>query len=706
MSVQCAAAFRWTLKTHWCLCCSITIVSFFLVPNDAWAQSVHSPNTMQLAEGTQSPPAKIEDLHWISGSWTGEALGGTFEETWNPPLGDSMMGLFRLVKDGKTQFSEIMSIVPQGDSLVLKLKHFHADLKGWEEQDKTVDFPLVQVTSNEANFRGLTFRKLDSNRLNIYVAIKEGDRTSELEFAARRSQPTSSEHLPSDGATADAIGQSKASQQTTLSDGLAEIDGYIIKVQKDWEVPGLAVAVVHDNKILMSKGFGIGSLDTQQPVTEDTLFAIASNSKAFTAAALGILVDDGKLAWDDAVVKYLPEFQMPDPWVTREITVRDLLCHRSGMDTFSGDLLWYDTNYTADEIVDRIRFLKPTSSFRSRYGYQNLMFIVAGKVIERVSGKTWAEFVQQRILDPTGMGRTTTSVTQLKDNYALPHNRSGGGELRVLPLGNVDNSWGACGLNSSVNDLARWMLLQLAGGELDGKRVISEQRLQELWQPNTVQSISPAMIAAEPSRNFQTYGLGYALHDWHGRKVVSHSGGLDGMISQLAMIPSEKLGVVVLTNSESSASRFIRDRIIEYFLGVENRRDKSAEAIAKLAAADQAAAQLRDQQEAARRSKTAPTIPLIEFSGKYHSQLYGDVHISLSDDRLVLRMEPAPNFVADLEHWHFNTFQIKWRDSVKYNFPRGFVNFTLDSNARPHQLVIDQPNDDFWFYELELFRQD
>lgn len=686
-------------------------IAFGLLVLSGKAQTKITENILQLEESGQSPSAKVGELAWIAGSWKGEALGGAFEETWNPPSGDSMLGMFKLIRNGKTQFSEIMTIVEQGESLVLKLKHFHGDLRGWEEKDQTVEFPLVRLQENEANFQGLTFRRFGTDRLNIYVAMKGDGENRELEFTARRSEKATQAATELRDTSGDSSIEESVDGQLS-ADQYKELTTYIAKVQQDWEVPGLAVAIVRDGKVLLANGWGVRSLSTQDPVDANTLFAIASNSKAFTAAAIGILVDDGKLAWDDPVIKHIPTFQMPDPWVTREMTIRDLLCHRSGMDTFSGDLLWYDTTYTADDVVDRIRYLKPTSSFRSRYGYQNLMYIAAGKVIERVSGLSWAEFIQQKILNPTGMSRTTTSVAQMVDNFAMPHNRSAGSpdsgssSLRVLPLGNVDNSWGACGLNSSVNDLARWMLLQLSSGEWEGKRVISGQRLQEMWQPNTAQALSAAAIISEPTRNFQTYGLGYVLNDWHGRKIVSHSGGLDGMISQLAMVPAEKTGVVVLTNSESSASRFIRDRILEVLWGIEDRRDKSAEAVARKAASDQAAAKKREEQDAARHENTSTTIPVTGLVGTFQSQLYGDVTVAFEEEHLVLRLVPAPNFVADLEHWQYNTFVIRWRDSVKYDFPRGFATFTIDASGSPHQLIIDQPNDDFWFYELELFRKD
>jgi CubicO group peptidase (beta-lactamase class C family) len=665
------------------------------------AQTANTANTLRLDADSKSPSATLGSLDWIVGDWKGDALGGTFEESWNAPSGDSMLGMFKLVIRGRSAFSEHMALMVKDGSILLRLKHFDGQLHAWEEKDQTVDFPLVKLSANEAFFSGLTFRKQGNDGLSIFVAHKEADGSvGELAFHAKRVLATPSSPTPT------APNSAPLSSVTDLAATLAEIDQYTQKVQQDWEVPGIAVAIVQGNKLVWSRGYGVREINKPELVDGDTLFAVASNSKAFTAAGLAILVDEGKLNWDDPVTKHLPTFQMPDAWSTREMTVRDLVCHRSGMDTFSGDLLWYDTNYTADQVVDRIRYLKPVSSFRSRYGYQNLMFIAAGKVIEKLSGKNWAEFTQEKILSPLGMQRTTTSVKQIKDNFAAPHNKSfGGQQLRALPLGDVDNSWGACGLNASVNDMSKWMLMQIAGGKWGERQIISAQQLHNMYQPWMVlqQPYDPKK-RNNSMKNFQAYGLGYFLADWYGHKVVNHSGGLDGMISQLAIVPSLELGVVVLTNSESSASRFVRDRVLECFMGVQERPDRSAEALTKLAETNQQNAAKREKIDADRKKDTTTTVPLADLAGRFRSDLYGDVEVTVEGDRLVLRMVPAPNFVADLEHWHYNTFQIRWRESVKYNFPRGFANFTINASGNSQQLVIDQPNDDFWFYELDLKR--
>ncbi len=488
----------------------------------------------------------------------------------------------------------------------------------------------------------------------------------------------------------------------SLDDKLKEIDAYAEKTRQDWNVPGIAIAIVKDDKVVFAKGYGVRELGKSDKVDENTLFAIASNSKAFTTASLAILIDEKKLSWDDKVVKYLPEFQLYNPYVTSELTIRDLVSHRSGLDTFSGDLLWYETTYSADEILRRVRYLKPKSSFRSQFGYQNLMFIAAGKVIERVSGKTWSQFVSERILTPLGMSRTTTSVKNLKDNYSMPHNESGG-KLRVLHSGNVDGASAAAGLNSSVSDVAKWLRLQLGKGKFEGNQIFSEVQAWQMHQPAVLLPISKAASEFNPTRHFNAYGLGWSLWDYHGRKVVSHGGGLDGMISQTAIMPEENLGLVVLTNSETGVNTIMQNKIFDTILGVP-KRDWSAEIAERTKRGKIAEAEEAKKIEASRVANTKTSLAMKEYAGNYVDQLYGDATVAEENGKLVLRFVQSPNFVADLDHWHYDTFQIKWRPSVAYNFPRGFVTFTIDKMGKTDEMKIDQPNNDFWFYELEFHR--
>jgi len=489
----------------------------------------------------------------------------------------------------------------------------------------------------------------------------------------------------------------------TLDDRLKEIDAYAEKTRLDWNVPGIAVAIVKDDKVVFAKGYGVREMGKTERVDENTLFAIASNSKAFTTASLAILVDEKKLNWDDKVVKYLPEFQVYNPYVTSELTIRDLVSHRSGLDTFSGDLLWYETNYGADEILRRVRFLKPKSSFRSQFGYQNLMFIAAGKVVEKVSGKTWSQFVTERILTPLGMTGTTTSVKNLKDNYSMPHNESGG-KLRVLHSGNVDGANAAAGLNSSAADVAKWLRLQLGRGKFEGKQIFSERQSGEMWSAHTVLGVNPFPAKDAPTKLFSAVGLGWFLNDYRGRKVVSHGGGLDGMISQTAMMPEENLGLVVLTNSETGVNTILQNKIFDVFLDAP-KRDWSAERLTRAKQNKAKEAEEDKKLVASRVANTKTSLAFKDYAGNYIDQLYGDATVAEENGKLVLRFVQSPNFVADLEHWHYDTFQIKWRPSVAYNFPRGFVTFTIDKTGATDEMKIDQPNNDFWFYELAFKRK-
>ncbi len=493
-------------------------------------------------------------------------------------------------------------------------------------------------------------------------------------------------------------------QAQTFDDKVKEIDAYAQTVIDTWKASGagMAIAIVKDDKVVLAKGYGVRDIGKADKVDENTLFAIASNSKAFTTASLAILVDEGKLNWNEKVSKYLPDFQMYDPWVTNELTIRDIVSHRVGLDTFSGDLLWYDTTYSTDEMLRRVRYLKPVSSFRSRYGYQNLMFIAAGKIVEKVSGMPWADFVKTHILTPLGMNRTTTSVRDLKDNYAMPHNESGG-KLRALPLGFLDNAIGAVRLNASVADLSKWIRLQLGRGTFEGKRIFSPEQSWQMWSPNTLQPISEAASKNNPTRHFNAYAMGWGTYDYYGRKIVNHSGGLDGMLSYTVLIPEDNVGFVVLTNSESPAYQIMMAKIRDMLVDAP-KRDWNAEAVKQVAAMKANADEEIKRLDAARVPNTKPSLAAAAYAGTYTSQMYGDVTIAEENGKLVMRLGPAPNFVADLDHWHYDTFQIHWRPSVNYNFPRGFVTFTIDKNGKPDQLKIDQPNNDFWFYELELKR--
>jgi CubicO group peptidase (beta-lactamase class C family) len=496
-----------------------------------------------------------------------------------------------------------------------------------------------------------------------------------------------------------------ALQAQTLEERLKEIDDYATKAGQDWKVPGFSMAIVKDDKVVFARGYGVRELGRAEPVDKDTLFAVASNTKAFTSAALATLVDEGKLKWDDPVTKYLPWFQLYDPYVTREMTVRDLLSHRSGLATFGGDLLWYETNYTRDDIIRRIRFLKPVYGFRSHYGYQNIMFLTAGEIIPAVTGKSWDDYVREKFFTPLGMARTVTTYKQLMSsrNVATPHNEFEG-RVRVIHYSNVDSAGGAAVINSSAAEMAEWLRLQLGRGTYNGKRIFSADRSREMWTPNTVVSgVGESAERFNPTVHFNLYGMGWFLSDYRGRKVVTHSGGLDGMTSRVALLPEENLGVVILTNSETPLQSFLWYKVFDVLTNAPPR-DWSADYMARARAArarDEAEAK---KVEAARIPDTKPSLPLSAYAGTYGGAMYGDAKVVEENGHLVVRLLPSPAYVGDLEHWHFDTFRIKWRESVVYPYPRGFVTFTLDPQAHVSEMKIDVPNPDFDFKELEFKR--
>jgi len=301
------------------------------------------------------------------------------------------------------------------------------------------------------------------------------------------------------------------------------------------------------------------------------------------------------------------------------------------------------------------------------------------------------------------MDRTTTSINDLKDNYATPHNESGG-SLRAFPVGQYENAAGAVRINSSVADLSKWIRLQLGRGTFEGKKIFSETQSWQMWQPNIMIPVGANSIKNNPTKHFSSYGMGWFMFDYQGRKVLNHSGGLDGMLSYTVLIPEENAGFVILTNNESPSFAVMMNKMLDIMVGAK-ARDWNTEAIERDKNNKATEEKEKARVDAARVPNTKPTLTLAGYGGTYTDKMYGDVTVTEENGKLVLRMLPAPDYVADLEHWHYDTFQIHWRPSVAYNFPRGFVTFTIDKNAKTDKLTIDQPNNDFWFYELDLHRK-
>jgi CubicO group peptidase (beta-lactamase class C family) len=483
------------------------------------------------------------------------------------------------------------------------------------------------------------------------------------------------------------------------------LDRSIAEARSKWEVPGLAVAVVKDGRVVLAKGYGVRDMREPGAVDEHTLFAVASNTKAFTAAALAVLVDEGRLSWDDRVRDHLPWFELYDPYVSDDLRIRDLLTHRSGLGTYSGDLLWYGTGYSAEEVVRRARFVPQAGPFRASYGYSNLMFIAAGEVIAAVSGEPWSAFVRRRILTPLGMDRTVLSTDSLalRDNVATPHGHWEG-ELVAFPWYNWDAMGAAGGIISSVAEMAEWMKVQLARGVVaDGDTLFRPRRSAEMWTVHTPLAVGAASRELYPSTNFRGYGLGWSLNDYKGRLVASHGGGYDGMFSRVVLVPEERLGVVVLTNSMTGISTAIANLVLDAYLGGD-RRDWSDLLLARARAAD--------AEETARRARvveqtlpgTRPSLPLDAYVGRYGGPMYGDATVTVEDGGLVLRLLPNPDLVADLRHLQLDTWVMEWRRPWPW-FGKGIAQFIIAPAGEVAELRLDVPNQDLWFHELELRRQ-
>ena len=499
----------------------------------------------------------------------------------------------------------------------------------------------------------------------------------------------------------------------------AAIDSLVERSRRAFEVPGIAVAIIKDGKIIHSKGYGVRSLDTQQPVDENTLFGIASNSKAFTTAALGMLADEGKLNWDDKVRKYIPEFKLFDPYVTEEFTIRDLLCHRSGLGLGAGDLMFFpdSSDFTIPDILHNLQFLKPVTSFRSQYAYDNNLYIVAGEVVARVSGMSWEDFIEKRILQPLGMTHSAASYDRLHDSTdVIDGHARVEGKVVVIARSRSKVDHAAGGIYSCIADLSKWVQLHLAGGKYgpDGRQLFSAAVLHERWAPQTI-------VPGEGGpyhTHFSAYGLGFGISDVKGYKQISHTGGLEGMVTQITMIPELQLGIIVLTNQEegaafSSITNQIKDaylgitgtdRITEYAMRRKVQLDEEKEItdsiwgeVARFQA-QQAAPARRGVGASGLAARTAGASGVASgasgasggasgaksadwsiYTGVYRDAWLGEVIISVKNGRPWFDSKRSPKLTGEMLPFKGNSFIVKWRDrSMNAD---AFVLFSLDERG-------------------------
>lgn len=489
-----------------------------------------------------------------------------------------------------------------------------------------------------------------------------------------------------------------------------DFDATMARTLRTFEVPGIAVAVVKDGKVVLANGYGLKKVGEASPVTADTIFAIASNTKAFTTAALAMLVEEGKLQWDDRVVDHLPGFQMYDPYVTREMTIRDLLVHRSGLGLGAGDLLyWPASNLSSREIVSKLRHIRPSTSFRSAYAYDNILYIVAGEVIAAKSGMPWAEFIRRRIFTPLGMSRSFTSPAEFTSNdadVAYPHVKFDG-KVRIVDFHAADNQGSAGAIHSSVNDLAKWMIVQLDRGAIAGsdKRLFSEAQSREMWTAQTLLRISdPPKAIAALKPNFSAYALGWNVRDYRGRVVMTHTGGYPGYVSRVLLVPELKLGVAVLTNQQARGGYEVPAwTMVDAFVGAPPSDWVKAFAQAQEETESKAKETL-EKQVTSRDAKSRPSLPLEKYAGTYRDAWYGDVFVAKEGSGLAIRFSHSPALTGKLEHWQHDTFIARWVDrSIEAD---AFVTFDLNPDGSIDEIRMKavSPLTDFSydFHDLEL----
>jgi CubicO group peptidase (beta-lactamase class C family) len=491
----------------------------------------------------------------------------------------------------------------------------------------------------------------------------------------------------------------------------AQVDQLVEKAMTKFNVAGVAVAIVKDGKIVHEKGYGVKSIVTKQKVDENTNFAIASNSKAFTTTALAILVEEGKLSWKDKVKDYIPEFKMYDPYITENFNIQDLLTHRCGLGIGAGDLMLFPdgSDFTIKDLLSNLQYLKPVSAFRTKFDYDNVLFVVAGEVIARITGMTWEAFVKSRILEPLQMDNTYSSLSQMKDksNLSLPHSTVNG-PIRAMPEYEEMVNGAAAGILSNVDDLSNWMLVQLNKGKYGPNlvnRIFSEASQHEMWKLHTITDANPS---PRYNSHFSGYGLGWFLNDAKGNLVVSHTGGLPGMLSKTVLIPDLNLGVVVLTNTESGGAGLfsaVSQTIVDSYLGLDDNNwiDKYYSRMESgNKTADSVTAAVWETVAAA--DKTP--IKTENYMGVYEDNWFGKMEVFMKENQLWIKSYRSPKLNGSMSFYNANSFAIKWE--YQDMNADAFAIFSLDEegNAQSIRMKGISPNIDFSFdfQDLDLQR--
>lgn len=473
--------------------------------------------------------------------------------------------------------------------------------------------------------------------------------------------------------------------------------------RKAYNVPGLSVGIIDQGKVVFTDGFGQLEEGKSEKADKNTLYSIASNTKAFISAAFAHLVSEGKVKWDDKVKTYLPYFELYDPCVSEMMTIRDLLCHRSGLGTFSGDVIWYRSDYSAEDVVKRTSELPNEFEFRNGYGYSNVMYLAAGEVIKKVTGKSWDVYVQDNFLSPLGMKRTLTSITAFPrtNNIATPHKPEGSGN-NPIPWVNWDNMGAAGGIISSVDDMTKWMLFQLNKGIHLQDTIFKATEQQTMWTPHASFPVSEKSRELYGQRNFNGYGLGWSTSEYFNHQMVSHTGGYDGMYSAVVLLPADKIGVVVLTNSMTSIGMNLSYEIMDKLLKLPQHGWKDRGLNQDKAHWADRSARIKERTDA-RVNGTQPAISPDQIRGNYRCPMFGDILITGEGDQLMINFTHSKGLNATLSHWHHDTYRLDWMEEQAW-FEFGTVQIETDNNHKPRALRFDVPNDDIFFEEIKAVR--
>lgn len=459
------------------------------------------------------------------------------------------------------------------------------------------------------------------------------------------------------------------------------VDDYVEQGMDDWDIPGLAVAVVHDDEIVFAEGYGVRELGEPEPVDEHTLFGVASTTKAMTATSLAMLVDEGELHWDDPVIDHMPEFRLSDPWVTRHVTPRDLLTHQVGVGRMTGNRLRFLPDRERSEVLEQMRHHEFEEPFRQDYVYSNVMYSAAGELIPAITDRSWDAFMMEELFEPLGMDRSNTSITMLDDNenVAWPHQEIEG-EVQPIPQRNFDNVGPSASVNTSVHEMAQWMRLQLGTpGVYEGERLVSEEQMRETHHPQKVQQVS------DPHEEMAAYGLGWGIGEHRGVRTLEHGGATDGMNTQLTLMPTEDVGVVVVTNTFNWFRMALANEILDAFVDAPDT-DWHAQYLSSYEQLYENAMERREAIEAQREEGTSTTLDLDAYTGTYTDDLYLNAEVYETDDGdLALTFWDNEEMTLDLEHWHHDTFRGHWRNPA---MREKFVWFDMDDSGEVATLNV------------------